>query len=258
MTLWCCVTPERERKTSRIMVQLSRGTGGRLTLGSPPPGPDPFAVWGQAWLALRAIPPAIDAGRPFWQIDNGFYRPAGGSAYGYYRFTYRSMAAILLRDPPRVREQLEIAMRPWRREGRHILLALPGRDFGKAMGLPVPRWIAGIVARLRAATDRPVIVRPKGDPTPLFDHLRNCWALVTHSSNVAVDAVIAGVPVFVEPTSPAAPVGRTDFDFEHPAMPDRAAWWASLMAQQFSLDEMGNGFACARMTDISNQVDRRV
>lgn len=254
VTLWCCLTPERERKTRRIMVALARGTGGRLHMGSPPPGLDPFAVWGQAWLTLRVLPGAIEAGRPFWHVDNGFHEPARGTVFGYYRLTYRSLSPILLRDPPPVRGPLAIPMAPWRQSGRHILLALPGQDFGKAIGLGVPEWIATVERRVRQATDRPVVVRPKGDPTSLAYHLRDCWALVTHSSNVAVDAIVAGVPVFVAPTSPAAPVGRTDFDFENPVMPDRAPWWRSLMAQQFTLEEMGSGLARECMNIISNQV----
>jgi hypothetical protein len=78
--------------------------------------------------------------------------------------------------------------------------------------------------------------------------------VVTHSSKVAVDAVIAGVPAIVEPSNPAAPVCSTRLeDIETPLMPSRAKWWASLMAQQFTLDEMRRGFAAEAMQAIRDQ-----
>ena len=65
--------------------------------------------------------------------------------------------------------------------------------------------------------------------------------LVTHSSTAAVEAVIAGVPVFCEPTCAAAPVGRTDLDIENPVRPEREAWLAALAWRQFSRDEVSSG-----------------
>jgi hypothetical protein len=72
------------------------------------------------------------------------------------------MSPVLLRNPaPRP------ALRPWRKGRRHVVLALPGPTFGRAVGLDVPSWIATIEARLRAATDRPILVRPKYSTAPL-------------------------------------------------------------------------------------------
>jgi hypothetical protein len=96
-------------------------------------------------------------------------------------------------------------------------------------------------------------VRPKYSATPLVGDLRDAWALVPHSSNVAVDAVLAGIPLFVASTSPAAPAGRTDLDIENPTMPDRESWWASLTCQQFTLREMADGTAWRLMQMIAAQ-----
>lgn len=245
-TLWCCVTPERERKTRRMMEALAAGCDGRVVVGDPPPGNDPFIVWGQEWLTLRIVPHAIRTGRPFFHLDNGYFLPAQGSTCGYYRMTFCGMSPKYLRDAPAPRSlDLRPTMAPWRETGTHILLAMPGATFGRAAGVNVPLWIEGIGERLRAATGRPIVVRPKGEGVHLGRQLKDCWALVTHSSNVAVDAVLAGIPVFVEPTSPAVPVGRVDWgpgDIEYPETPNREQWWASLMAQQFTIDEMAHGW----------------
>jgi hypothetical protein len=62
-----------------MMEALARGIpGGRVTFGGPPSGAEPFAVWGQEWLALRVIPRAVREGRPFWNLHNGFCWPARG------------------------------------------------------------------------------------------------------------------------------------------------------------------------------------
>jgi hypothetical protein len=258
-TLHCCITPERERKTARIMNALVGGqVGAQISWGAPPDDPTPFVVWGQAWLARTIVPRAIKISRPWFHVDNGFVLPAGGGVHGYYRITYRGLSPILITRPPPIRQPLsEIKLRPWREprdRGDNILLALPGRDFGLCLGLDMRTWIAKAQYHIRQKTKRRIVIRDKGDPRPLGEQLRGCWALVTHSSNVAVDAVMAGVPVFVAPTSPAAPVGRTDLELESPIMPDREHWWASLMAQQFTLQEMYAGVACAHMHMVRAQV----
>ena len=69
---------------------------------------------------------------------------------------------------------------------------------------------------IRSRSDRKIIIRRKPQAgqniIPLSEQLLEAHALVTHSSNVAIESVIAGVPVFVSPSSAAAPVGQTDFN----------------------------------------------
>jgi hypothetical protein len=255
---WACVTPERRFKTLRLMKCTGARHSGRPGDARRAPGLARALRDLGAGMACAARPAGCARGLPaVWHLDNGFHRPARGSPHGYYRITHRGMSPVLLLRNPEPRPALRVAMRRWRKDGRHVVLALPGETLGRAIGLDVPGWIATIGARLRAATDRPIRVRPKYSRVPLAGDLRDAWALVTHSSNVAVDAVICGIPVFVAPTSPAAPAGRTDLDIEHPAMPDRDAWWASLTCQQFTLSEMADGTAWRLMRQIAAQVDRR-
>lgn len=263
--LWIVMTNERLVKTARLLGPLAEGWGGevRFTTSPPPDDGAPFVVWGQQWITCEVIPRALASGRPFWHVDNGFHRPGGGHFSGYYRATYRAMWPHLWENAPPVRGELaNTTMRPWRTDGRHIVLALPGETFGRAAGLDVAGWVRTAEERLRAATKRPIVVRRKPPwqmrhttGHTLAHDLLGAWALVTHSSNVAVDAVIAGVPVFVEPTSPAAPVGRTVWDLENPATPDRTVWWRSLMAQQFTLTEFKTGFAVDLMTKLAREYD---
>jgi hypothetical protein len=255
--LWCCVTPERATKTDMMMRALSAGwPDARMIHGAPPDSWEPFAVWGQEWLTLRVVPRAHQMRRPYYHLDNGYYAPARGTAYGYYRICYRGLSPILMREPDSSRERIGQPMRPWRQSGRHVLLAIPGRHFGLALNYDIDRWIAGAEAAVRAHTDRPIMVRSRDSKVAVGNDLHDCWAMVTHSSNVATEAVCHGVPVFVAKTCPAAPVGNLDLkDLECPRMPDRAQWWASLMSQQFTLEEMRNGTAFSLLGRVREQVD---
>lgn len=262
MTLWCCASPERAEKTLWIMEALAAGTpGAKVISGEPPDDGQPFVVWGHVWPAHKIIPEALKSGRPFWYVDNGYIDPAKGQKQGYYRLTYRGFDPILLEGPPKARIlRRKALLAPWRGEGREIVIALPGATYGALAGLSMPDWIDGIRARVEAVTDRPIIIREKPPfgkgGVPIEKALATAHALVTHSSNVAVDAVMLGVPVFVEPSSPAAPVGNLDLaDIERPRRPDREQWFASLVAQQYSTDEMRSGFAWEMMERVRRQVD---
>lgn len=257
MTVWLCVTPEREQKTEMMMRALSRGLGNlphRVIVGEPPEDDHPFVVWGQEWLTMRIVPKAVRSGRPFWCIDNGYWNPARGGARGYYRLTYRGMTPVFLPKSDDLR-LAPVPLKPWRRHGKHVLLAMPGVHFGMALGIDVPAWCATIEARLRLVTDRPIRIRLRGSRDSLPRDLDGAWCCVTHSSNVAVDAAIAGIPVFVAPTSAAAPVGRIDLDLANPITPGRKKWLRSLASQQFTIAEMASGEAWRWMARIAEQVD---
>lgn len=257
--LWCSIQPIRERKSRMVMEALCAGwkEPAQCIEGDPPDDGNPFAIYGQIWGAERLLPNAIKQGRPFWYIDNGFWKPGRGSPDGYYRICYRSMMPIHLGNVSDERVMASgIRMRPWRSKGKHILFALPGLDYGMALGLDMAAWIDATGRKLRKRTERPIVVRERDCKVPLALHMENCWAVVTHSSNVAVDAVIAGVPVFVAEGAAAAPVGNTDLDkLENPRMPDRDVWWASLMCQQFTPAEMVNGTAFRHLVRVRDQVD---
>lgn len=257
--MYLCVTPEREIKTRRIMEALRAGCGidAQIVLGPPPNDGEPFVVWGQRWLAQIIIPSAVRRGRPFWHVDNGFWNSARGTAVGTYRITYRGLAPVLLKTPDSARANVDLA--PWRTDGEHVLIAMPSVYYGRCIGLDMASWCARIVQRVRKVTGRPMVVRQRASKRPLARDLDGAWCLVTHSSNAAVDAVLAGVPVFVAETSAAAPVGNLDLaQIERPLRPAREQWLASLGCQQFTLEEMAPGVARRWMDTVRSQIDAPV
>lgn len=146
-------------------------------------------------------------------------------------------------DPPDRWNALGIEMKPWRDGGRWIVVCPPSSPAVETL-FGAEGWLAKTLDTLGQHTDRPIRVRRKGDVEPLAVALEDAHAVVTFQSNVAVDAVLAGVPVFVDPINAAAPVGRLDLSkIEEPLKGDREPWAWSLAYGQFTLREMEQGLA---------------
>lgn len=136
---------------------------------------------------------------------------------------------------------------PWKKGGREILVCTSASKHGWFFGLE--KWVDETVAALRKRTDRPIVVRThedaaSGKAMPLAAALEGAHALVTHTSTVAVESVLSGVPVFVAPESQCQAVGNLDLDqIETPKRPDREAWANSLAWGQFEAGEIFSGLA---------------
>jgi hypothetical protein len=129
---------------------------------------------------------------------------------------------------------------PWTKPGRHIVIAKPSATYDAFHA--THSWLDVTIERLKRHTDRPLVIREKLSEKPLAADLEGAHALVTHQSNAAVEAVIMGCPVFVDPGSAAALVGQTDLSLiEAPVYPDRKPWLCSLAYSQFSERELIDG-----------------
>lgn len=149
---------------------------------------------------------------------------------------------------------------PWRASGSHVLLAGMSAKSAKTRGYGPQEWEMAAIERISAVTSRPIIYRPKpswGDANPIpgtiFSPpgqpveavLRDCWAVVTLHSNVAVDALLAGVPVNVW-EGVAADFSTPLAEIEAPRMPDgRDQLLADIAWCQWTPAEMASG-ACWR------------
>ena len=229
-----------------VMQAFARGTGCRLAFAEDArgAGPDTPVVWGVLRNSDQVVAAARAEGRDFFYTDHAYF---GRGHYLNYRITRNAHEAGRVRDcPPDRARALGVELAPWRRGGGTVLVCPPTRYFMEAHDCP--NWLEDTLATLRACTDRPVEIRGKpaaGEPgEPLGSALSRAYAIVTHSSNVAVEAAVAGVPVFVAPTSAAAPVGEIDLSrIERPRRPDREAWVNHLAYSQFGFDELADGTA---------------
>ncbi len=209
-------------------------------------------IGGLQFGALEILMEARETKAPYIFFDRAYFGGGPGTnrlraVRGAYQKNWVDDFGHNLR-PQRRLDALGVRLEPWRAQGRHILVVPPGAAICRLFGLG--DWEAKTLRRLKDCTERPVVVSYKGDQKPLADRLAGCHAVVTWTSNVAVEAVCAGVPAFVGPESAAAPVA-TQVEYverliEEPLMPDdqaREAWAASLAFGQFSVEEIRSGVA---------------
>ena len=72
--------------------------------------------------------------------------------------------------------------------------------------------------------------------------LKDAWAVVNHSSNIGIESVINGVPVFVSQSSLSYEVGNDELrDIEKPAIPARQNWANKLSYTEWTTKEIRNG-----------------
>lgn len=201
-------------------------------------------VWGVLRGSDRVMRLAREAGHDFLYIDHAYFSRGHGLNY---RITRNAYEAGRVRQCPDDRiSRLPIAVQPWRKSGSSVLVCPPTEYFMEAHDCQ--GWLENTLRILKCSTDRPIIIRTKPKPgeaiEPLDAAFARTFAIVTHSSNIAVEAVVAGVPVFVSQASAAAPMGQTDVSLiEQPVYPERYHWLAHLGYSQFSFEEIGNGTA---------------
>jgi hypothetical protein len=239
-----------------VIRAFAHGTGCRIAYAEDEPATlqDIPVVWGVLRQSDRILTQAKDQGLYFFYIDHAYFDRGHGKSY---RITRNGYEAGPVRKCPADRiADLGVDLKPWRTSGRDIIVCPPTDYFMQAHGCA--DWLDQTLTKLRGLTDRPVTVRMKPQPgeqaEPLPEALERAHALVTHSSNVAIEAACLGTPVFVDAASAAAPVGLTDLSMiEAPVYPDRDKWLAHLAYSQFSFEEIGDGRAWQMLLDLEER-----
>lgn len=179
---------------------------------------------------------------PFVFVDRAYFN--GGPGSNRLRivnnaYQHNWMQAGL----PRLDKSVQV--KPWRKSGNCIMVVPPSQAIASLFELG--DWERKTLEKLDEVTQRPVFVSYKGDRLPLEERLKKCHAVVTYSSNVAVEATCFGVPSFVGPNSAALPVsGGSLENIDHPNYADddkRNEWVNFLQWGQFSIDQIQSGYA---------------
>lgn len=144
--------------------------------------------------------------------------------------------------------------RGWKKDTKNILLVAPSEKPCEYYGIDKTQWVADTVSTIKKYTDRPIIIREKGDRTErtssnvIYDAFdQNVFAVVTYNSIAAVEAVAYGIPAFALAPTAASPVCSDDLSkIEDPYYPDPDfvyRWLSSLAYGQYHLDELLTGEA---------------
>lgn len=165
----------------------------------------------------------------------------------------------------KIKETIGISVKPWRKNGNHILICIQRNGGWSMKGLDVLTWLDKTINEIRKISTRTIVVRlHPGDSKTKFTNvynnvmlstndslisdLQNAWATVTYNSSPGVASAIEGIPVFVlDPTpinSQAFDIANTDISkIEDPITPDRQRWLEKIAMSHWNFDELKSGEA---------------
>ena len=164
---------------------------------------------------------------------------------------------------------------PWKQTGEDIIIC--GQHTNSHQwrnNPPMSTWFDQQITEIRKYTDRPIVIRPHPrnhvtldikkfknvkvvspqrdnktyDDTDLTERLKSAWALVSHSSNPAITAVMHGIPVYVSESSLSYDVGNSSYqNINNPKMPERQQWANKLAYTEWWPDEIEQGIPWQRI-----------
>lgn len=188
--------------------------------------------------------------RKFFFGDNGYFGRRWQPG-GYYRIGagHWIEAPIAAPDPERWASH-GIPILPWREAGRQVLVSAINPEYAATWQFDGEAWLQAAVAAIQKRGRRKILVMhkstdPRFDPKapPLSEQLAGAHALVTRDSNVCIEALCAGVPIFVTGRHPARTLALADLSrIETPALAaGREDLMARLAANQWTLAEFAAG-----------------
>ncbi len=151
-----------------------------------------------------------------------------------------------------------IPIKPWRSDGKHVVVVGMSGKGAVAEGFGAQQWERHAIERLRQLTRRPIVYRPKPSwigarpipgsiwmkEQPIDEVLEDAYAVVTHHSNFAVEAILAGVPAICPFGVASVMSAKYLEDIDNLPRPDgREQWAADIAYTQYSLAEMHSGAA---------------
>lgn len=142
----------------------------------------------------------------YWDLGYWDRRPHDSPADGYHRLAVDDWdtAKTMIRDCPIDRiSRLGLTVQESRAGlGEEVMVAGMSEKAGGTHGFKFGEWEAAMKDRLeRICSKYPVVIRPKpgrnsAPQVPIEQALLRTRLLVTHHSNVSIEAVLAGVPTY--------------------------------------------------------------
>jgi hypothetical protein len=171
----------------------------------------------------------------------------------------------------------KLELKPWKQTGNVIVICGQHNTSEQWKNLPKPaKWCEDHIKIIRKYCDKPIVIRPHPrnyfefdvkkyphvrlnkpgrdwttyDDTDFKKILNSTWAVINHSSNPAIEAVINGIPVFVSESSLCHDVGNTNVaDILHPAMPARQNWANRIAYTEWTTEEIREGLPWKRIRE---------
>jgi hypothetical protein len=163
------------------------------------------------------------------------------------------------------KNKLKLFEKPWRQSQNIIIACQNSNSYLWSNMLSQDTWLNNTINEIKKFTDRSIIIRPHPrfpvnikrsdvivqsprkisntyDSYDFEESLKSAWALINYNSNPAIISAINGIPVFVDKTSLAFPVGNISFsNINNPQMPDRTQWLNDIAYTEWTLEEIESG-----------------
>lgn len=206
------------------------------------------------------------AGKPFVYFDLGYWnrRPRGNPLDGHYRMAINAWdtATTMRRGCPADRfAALDIKVEKPRFDGLEILIAAMSVKSAKIHGFGFLQWETDIQARIKAM-NLPFIVKVRAKPNKksrasetLEEAFGKSRIVLTRHSNVAVDALVSGIPFYAERgvASLLSPKALTAEFIENPefcSQADRNQLLYDIAYAQWTPPEMRSGAAWEQIRSL--------
>jgi hypothetical protein len=239
---------------------------------------DAVIIWSVLWAGRMAANQAVwshyrSLGRPVIIIDIGaLYRGETWkialnsiTADGYYGHTEN----LDYNRPRKLGISLAINLS---RNPRIVIAAQHARSQQVAGLVSTEGWVVQQVERLRAVSDRPIVVRPH-PRSPLdsaglvhlprdviieqpqkiantydsYNLAFDCHAMVNHNSGPGIQAALAGTRLMVHTTSLAHSVSIDLHNIEQPYTADRDQWLVEICHTEYTVQEIQQGLWLRRL-----------
>ena len=192
---------------------------------------------------------AVAEGRDFFYADHGYFGRGD-----YFRITRNAPQHDGRTGGPdfdRMKE-VGVVIQDWKRAGDYVLICPPDRWMARLHGFSTTTWLKNVRRMVRQSTDRPIRLRRRTQAAkrPLQADLARAWVLVTYQSNVAVEALCAGVPVVCTAPCGATRLSTAMARIDSPRYPrSRESWAATLAANQWTMEEIRSGMAWSKLRE---------
>ena len=179
------------------------------------------------------------------------------------------------RNDSRRSDLLNLRLKPWRTDGKYILIAGQHEKSEQWRNQPrMSRWVMETIENIQAHTDRPIIFRPhprcrletierqyknvyRQEPRQLagtyddFDMgFNDIYCTVSWTSNPGIHSVIEGVPAYTSTSSLAWDVSiKSLTNLDNPPLHDRQQWLNDYAWTEFTVEEIASGLPLKRLTN---------
>ena len=193
-------------------------------------------------------------------MNKAYYSLGFNGLNGRAKFTYKDM-------PSDRWDKLNIELKPWRLEGRHILYCSQYQFDASVQHVSYVKLEKNTLIKLNSYTDKKVIFRPhpkkqrihavdgivlsRNLDSPIEKDFEDCHLVCVFNSNSAVEAVINGIPVLsIDEGCLVKPRGLTSENVCSPKVFDRECWKNNLAYSQWTIEEMLRGEALYHINEV--------